>query len=277
MGRRYAYREFLRRADTATRARPRSSQLIWLGSTLLILTGVVTATLFVNPLSTLTSTSTGVSSPIVCGFEQGPYWNTVGSGVPPNTPYIQATPALNPYTVGPVVPSVSIAVYAYGDGSGTEEYLVSEVSFFCTSLPSGTTTLTFTVSDTTPLGASAAHAVVFLQDTWISGSPSNADPTTAGACVGTSPNLLYEPAGGGTLWAWDAEANSGSGGEISSTLGTCPNNFAAAPITQALTSASSASPVISLSFGFVGVAASTCLSSCATFTTYDIGFIAEYP
>ena len=277
MSRKYDYREFLQRANPATRTRLRCSRLVWLGSTFLILTGLVSATLFMNPLSTLTSTSTGVSNPIVCGFEQGPYWDKIGSGVPPNSPYIQATPALNPYTVGPVVPSVSIAAYAYGGGSGTEEYLVSEVSFFCTSLPSGTTTLTLTVSDTTPLGASATHAVVFLQDTWTSGSPSNADPTTAGACVGTSPNLLYEPAGGGTMWAWDAEANSGSGGAISSTLGTCPNNFAAAPMTQALTSASSASPVITLSFGFVGVAASTCLSSCATFTTYDIGFIAEFP
>ena len=264
MSRRYGYREFLRRANSATRARPRSSHLIWLGATFLMLAGVVTATLFVNPLSTLASTSTGVSSPIVCGFEQGPYWNTVGSGVPPNTPYIQATPTLNPYTVGPVIPSTSIATYAYGAGSGTEEYMVSEVSFFCTSIPSsGTNTVSVQVSDTTPLGATATYGVLFVQ----TGSPSNTDPTTTAACDGTSPNYLYEPSGGGTIWAWNAQ----SGGLLTSGGG-CPVPFTTSAISIGVTSASSTVPVFTVSFGFVGMPATNCLSSCASYTTFSLGF-----
>ena len=203
------------------------------------------------------------STLLACGFEKGPYWDLIGSGVPSGTPYI-ATSTLNAYQTT-VVSTASITAYAYGGGTGTEEYLVGEIAFMCTSLPTPTTVVALTISDTTPLGASATYAVVFAQTS----ASASTNPTTTTACAGTSPNLLYEPQGGGTVWAWDAV----SGGLISG--GTC--SLGSGSVSTSVTTASSTVPVFTLSFGFVGMSASTCSSSCPTYTTYTISFTAHNP
>ena len=208
------------------------------------------------------------STLLSCGFEQGPYWDSVvsGSGVPQGTQYIQdqSTPALAKYGVGPTNPTAIVTAYAYGAGSGTEEYLVGEISFFCTSIPTtGTTTVLVQVSDATPLGATATYGVLFVQ----TGSSSNTDPTTTAACDGTSPNYLYEPSGGGTIWAWNAQ----SGGLLTSGSG-CPVPFATSAISIGVTSASPSVPVFTVSFGFVGMPTTNCYSSCTPYTTFTLGF-----
>ncbi len=214
---------------------------------------------------TIVGTPTG-STLLSCGFEQGQYWDTVGSGVPQGTQYIQdqSTPPLSAYGVGPTNPIAIVTAYAYGAGSGTEEYLVGEISFFCTSIPSsGTTTVSVQVSDTTPLGATATYGVLFVQ----TGSSSNTDPTTTAACDGTSPNYLYEPSGGGTIWAWNAQ----TGGLLSSISG-CPNSFNTGTISISVASASSTVPLITVSFGFVGMPTTNCYSSCSAYTTFTLSF-----
>lgn len=203
---------------------------------------------------------------LTCGFEEGPFWNLVGSGVPSSTTYISTT-GLNAYQSTPL-PSVSVVARAYGGGSGTEEYLVGEISFFCTALPSGSTTVTLSVQDTTPLGATATYGVTFIQ----TGASSSTDPTTTSACDGTSPNYLYEPSGGGSIWAWDSQ----SGGLLGSSGG-CPVAFSTGAISLALTTASTTSPVFTFSFGFVGMPVSTCSSSCTSYTTYTLSFTAHNP
>ena len=199
---------------------------------------------------------------LTCGFEKGPYWGLVGAGVPSSTQYI-TTSGLNAYQTT-TTPSVSVVARAYGGGAGTEEYLVGEISFFCTSLPSSSTTLTLSVQNTA-LGATASYGVTFIQ----TGASASTDPTTTAACDGTSPNYLYEPSGGGTIWAWDAQ----SGGLLTSSAG-CPVAFSTTTISEVLSTASSTLPVFTFSFGFVGMPVSSCSATCSTYTTYTLSFSA---
>ncbi|MDE1822478.1 MAG: hypothetical protein KGJ23_12340 [Euryarchaeota archaeon] len=124
--------------------------------------------------------------------------------------------------------------------------------------------VTLTVTNTAP-GATATYAVVFSQTL----ASASTDPTTGTACAGSSPNQLYEPAGGGTVWAWDAV----SSGLI--TGGAC--SLGSGAITKSVSTASTTVPVFTFSFGFVGMQASSCLSSCSTYTTYTISFTAHNP
>lgn len=219
-----------------------------------------------------------------CGFEKGPDYNQVvsGSGVPAGSQYIHSTSTLPAYQTNnatastDVNPTASMTVYAFGAGSGTEEYLVGEVSFFCVALPSGTTTVTFSVSDSyggspgtnSAVTPAPSYAVVFLQTGTPTATYGN-NPYGTTTCEGSSPNILYEPQGGGTMWAWDATtSNLWTGGGCS---------FASGPVSEPVTTASTTAPVWTLSFGFVGMPFTTCFTSCPTYTTYTLSFQAANP
>ena len=207
-----------------------------------------------------------VVNDLACGFEEGPDWGLVGSGVPSGTQYI-STSTLGAYQTT-VTPTATATTYAYGGGSGTEEYLVGEISFFCTALPSGNTIVTLAVSASSPLGASPTYGVLFVQ----TGTSAATDPTTTAACAGTAPNYLYEPSGGGSIWAWDAE----SGGLLSSGAG-CVTAFTTGAISLSISTASTTLPIFTISFGFVGMPVSTCSTSCAVYTSYTASFTAVNP